>query len=85
MTSCAVLQCRAGLGSTDERTGLQIVFFRQLLKLRTSISPHVIFAELAEAEGSLQKPVIKGSRRQNLLYMYISSCPTLPHDNQGIA
>ena len=29
--------------------GLQIAFFRQLLKLRTSISPHVIFAELAEA------------------------------------
>ncbi len=28
--------------------GLQIAFFRQLLKLRTSISPHVIFAELAE-------------------------------------
>ncbi len=29
--------------------GLQIAFFRQLLKLRRSISPHVIFAELAEA------------------------------------
>ncbi len=29
--------------------GLQIAFFRQILKLRKSISPHVIFAELAEA------------------------------------
>ncbi len=29
--------------------GLQIACFRQLLKLRRSISPHVIFAELAEA------------------------------------
>ncbi len=29
--------------------GLQIAFFRQLLKLRRSISPQVIFAELAEA------------------------------------
>ncbi len=29
--------------------GLQITFFRQLLKLRRSISPHVVFAELAEA------------------------------------
>ncbi len=29
--------------------GLQIAFFRQLLKLRRSISPHVVFAELAEA------------------------------------
>ncbi len=29
--------------------GLQIAIFRQLLKLRKSISPHVIFAELAEA------------------------------------
>ncbi len=28
--------------------GLQIAFFRQILKLRKSISPHVIFAELAE-------------------------------------
>ncbi len=30
-------------------SGLQIAFFRQILKLRKSISPHVIFAELAEA------------------------------------
>ncbi len=29
--------------------GLQIAFFRQILKLRKSISPHVVFAELAEA------------------------------------
>ncbi len=29
--------------------GLQLAFFRHLLKLRRSISPHVIFAELAEA------------------------------------
>ncbi len=29
--------------------GLQIAFFRQILKLRKRISPHVIFAELAEA------------------------------------
>ncbi len=29
--------------------GLQIAFFRQLLKLRRRISPHVIFAGLAEA------------------------------------
>ncbi len=29
--------------------GLQIAFFRQILKLRKSISPHAIFAELAEA------------------------------------
>ncbi len=29
--------------------GLQIAFFRQLLKLRKSMSLHVIFAELAEA------------------------------------
>ncbi len=29
--------------------GLQIAFFRQILKLRKSISLHVIFAELAEA------------------------------------
>ncbi len=29
--------------------GLQVAFFRQVLKLRKSISPHVIFAELAEA------------------------------------
>ena len=26
-----------------------LAFFRQLLKLRTCMSPHVIFAELAEA------------------------------------
>ncbi len=29
--------------------GLQIAFFRQILKLRKSISPQVTFAELAEA------------------------------------
>ncbi len=29
--------------------GLQVAFFRQILKLGKSISPHVIFAELAEA------------------------------------
>ncbi len=29
--------------------GFQIAFFRQLLKLRKEISPHVVFAELAEA------------------------------------
>ncbi len=51
-----------GICSPGWMAGLQIAVFCQLLKLRTGISPHVIFAELTEAQPARRGSGLGGLR-----------------------
>ena len=53
---CPMSVCSGNLQpGLKSMAGLQIAFFRQILKLRKSISPHVIFAELALPKAPWQR------------------------------